>query len=81
MALKHYIKTSQLNYGKYHLDKSITIESIANILNMTREHVSRIFSELRRIGIIEKKQHQIIVNEKELNSNLFYEDFLDKIKF
>ena len=81
MALKHYIKTSQLNYGKYHLDKSITIESIANILNMTREHVSRIFSELRRIGIIEKKQHQIIVKEKELNSNLFYEDFLDKIKF
>jgi len=63
------------------LDKSITIEKIASSLNLTREHVSRMISELKKRSLVEKSGNRLIVNLTQLMSMIEYDTIYEKIKF
>ncbi|OHD14709.1 MAG: hypothetical protein A2Y34_01205 [Spirochaetes bacterium GWC1_27_15] len=81
LALNYYCKISKNNADSYILNKNITIESIAKSINLTREYVSRVFSELKEKNILRKEHSQIIINKKEFHSYFLYEDICDKMKF
>lgn len=74
-------RNGQLIEGNYCANLHYTHEEIAHILNITREHVSRVFLKLKKENIIRIEDGMIIIEKEKSETVIKGMEMLDHMKF
>ena len=67
--------------GKYHIRRKVLQPEIASLLNMSREHVTRLFARLQEKGVVDFNRGYPIVDKHWLQSVVTDTDLADSIVY
>lgn len=72
---------ARLQDGKYHIRTKLKQPEIASLLNLSREHVTRLFARLQEQGVVQFNQGSPVVDKKWLESTVTDMDLADFIVY